>query len=104
MNEPSMQRLHSCKYLSVLVLDLTRFALCSDVRVLILSDTKIEQNQLSIAYSSNCSMCFAWLFLAFSNEEDSEYEEDDGAGHQSYVDDNSVNGPALSLGRSIKST
>lgn len=40
---------------------------------------------------------------AFSNDEDSEYEEDEGAGHQSNVDDNSLNGPATTLGRSLKS-
>lgn len=43
------------------------------------------------------------FFPAYSNDEESEYEEDDGAGHQSFVDGNSENGPAMSLGRSIKS-
>lgn len=47
--------------------------------------------------------------LAFSNDDDSEYEDDDGGGvgkaegHRSYVDDNSANGPATTLGHSVKS-
>lgn len=64
----------------------------------------IEQNQSNASFLHiQLFDVFCLDFSAFSNDEDSECEEDDGAGHQSYVDDNSANGPATTLGRSLKS-